>query len=144
VLSQARKIHKYDAEDVCELLNSRHLELKLDDAVEFLKRSALERSEDPDPKHGEKTVTVSMLTGGLEITEAGNERTATTRRGIIRMPTVTRIRRRAGFFLASRQCFISSGHSQGLVHRHLYFSRRSFSCLNRYLFARIHIYFTIL
>jgi len=80
----------YDAEDVCDLLNSRHQELMLDDAVEFLKRSALERVEEPDPKHEEKIVTVSMLTEGLEITESGNERTATTRQEIIRMLTVSR------------------------------------------------------
>ena len=66
MLSQARKIRKYDAEDVCELLNSCHLALRLDDAVEFLKRSALERGEDPDPKHEEKAVTVSAVTEGLE------------------------------------------------------------------------------
>jgi len=46
------------------------------------------------------------------------------------MLTVRRTwRRRTGLFLVSRQCFISSGHFQGLVHRHLYCSRRSVSSL---------------
>lgn len=65
MLSQALKIRKYDAGDVCQLLNSRHLELKQDDATEFLKQVSLERGEDPDPKHEEKTVTVSILTEEL-------------------------------------------------------------------------------
>lgn len=73
------------------MLNSGHLELTLDDAVEFLKQSALERCEDPDPKHEEKTVTVSKLTEGLEIIEADNDRAATTRQGNTRMFTVRRI-----------------------------------------------------
>jgi hypothetical protein len=67
------------------LLNSRHEELTLNDAVEFLKRSALERGEEPDPNREEKTVTVSKWIDGLEITESGNERATTTRQGIMRM-----------------------------------------------------------
>ena len=140
MLSEARKIRTYDAENVCELLNSRHLELTLDDAVEFLKGSALEIGEDPDPKREEKTVTVSMLTGGLEITESGNERAATTRQGIMRLLTVRRIGR-IGLSLASCQCFIFSGHFQGLVRCHLHCSRRNVSSLNCYLFARMHTFF---
>jgi len=63
----------------------------LDDAVEILKRSALERGKELDLKQEEKTVTVSMLTEGPEITEFGNERAATTRQGIMRVLTVRRI-----------------------------------------------------
>jgi hypothetical protein len=66
------------------------LELTLGDAVEFLNRSALERGEDPDPKHEEKTMTVSMLNEGLKFTEAGKEKAATTRQGIMRMLIVRR------------------------------------------------------
>jgi hypothetical protein len=54
------------------LLNSRRQELTLE-FVEFLKLSALERGEDPDPNREEKTVTISKWAEGPEITESGNE-----------------------------------------------------------------------
>jgi hypothetical protein len=142
VLNQACKILYVRRRRCLLVANSCHLEPTLDDAVEFLKRNALERGEDPDHTHEEKTVTISIMTEGFENTEGDKERVATTRQWIVRMPTVRRTRRsRTGLFLASRQCFISSGHFQGLVHRHLYCSRQSVSFLNCYLFVRIHIFF---
>ena len=66
------------------------MELVLDDGFEFLKRKALERCDDPDPKHEEKTMTISMLTEGLENTEGDKELVITTRQGIMRMLTVRR------------------------------------------------------
>jgi hypothetical protein len=59
VLNQARKIRTYETKAVSELLNSRRQELTLDDSVEFLKLSALERGEDSDPNREEKTETIS-------------------------------------------------------------------------------------
>lgn len=61
------QICTYDAEDV-ELLNNHDQELTLDH-LEIWKQSTLEEDEEPEPK--EKTMTVSNLTEGLGLNEAG-------------------------------------------------------------------------
>jgi hypothetical protein len=61
------QICTYNAEGV-ELLNYHDQKLTLD-RLEIWKQSTLEETEAPKPK--ERTMTVSNLTGGLGLTEAG-------------------------------------------------------------------------
>jgi hypothetical protein len=53
------------------LLKSRDQELTLEHPFEIRKQNANEETEEPEPESKERTITVSKLTEGLGVTEAG-------------------------------------------------------------------------
>jgi len=65
------QIRTYDAEDVLELPNSHEQELTLENLVEIQKQNTLEEAEEPEPGPEDRTVTVSKLTEGFGIMDAG-------------------------------------------------------------------------
>jgi hypothetical protein len=76
------------------LLNYHEQDLTVDEHFEIRKQYALEEAKEPEPEPKARTMTVSKLTEGLGLTEAGikvfedtglNEQRATTGQGIMRM-----------------------------------------------------------
>jgi hypothetical protein len=62
-----------DAEDIFELMNAHDHELTLNDLFEIWKPGAGEKSVDSEPESEESTMTVSKLSEGLGLTEAGHQ-----------------------------------------------------------------------
>jgi hypothetical protein len=65
------QILTYDIENIFELLNPHDQGLMFDDVLEGRKQSALEGVKEPEPEPKERTMTVSKLTAGLGMIEAG-------------------------------------------------------------------------
>jgi len=63
----------YDAENVFELMNSHDQELTLNDLFEIWKPGANDKSAEPEPESEESSMTVSKLSEGLGLTEAGHQ-----------------------------------------------------------------------
>jgi hypothetical protein len=63
----------YDAEDVFELMKSHDHELTINDLFEIWKPVAGEMSVEPEPESAESSMTVSKLSEGLGLTEAGHQ-----------------------------------------------------------------------
>jgi len=72
-IEPSAQIRLYDAEDVFELMNSHDHELTLNDRFEIWKPDAGEKSMGPEPDYEESSMTVSKLSEGLGLTEAGHQ-----------------------------------------------------------------------
>lgn len=65
------QIHMYNAEDFFKFLNSHDQEIRLDHLFEIQMQSALEEAQKPESEPNERTITVSKLTNGFWLAEAG-------------------------------------------------------------------------
>lgn len=72
-IKPSAQIRLYDAEDVFELMKSHDHELTINDLFEIWKPVAGEMSVEPEPESAESSMTVSKLSEGLGLTEAGHQ-----------------------------------------------------------------------